>query len=538
MRQLRPAARHGPHRRDRGLSAGRSGVPRVSRHDAAQPLAVPRCGPCLCVSVLRHLLYAQRVERETPARARAFCCARWSRCPGSSACDARARACASRISRAARAVWRRLSASICRHDGIDLFRRGELWIGSDGTEVGADRRERAHRPHQGRRRPAALFRRRQSALERTRQSQCRDPLAQALEGAIRVVLDGALATELERRGADLRDPLWSAKCLLEQPEIIRSGASRLLPGRRRSRDHRDLSSDASRVLAARGIDARGRRTADARGGRARRVSARAEFWAEASLGPRAAAADRSLRRTLRRDAGRRLGIPRTLRASAIGELAEFHRPRLEVLAHSGADLIAFETLPCLREALVLARLLEEYPGMSAWMSFSCRDGAHNCEGEDIAACAAALRDCSQIAAVGVNCTAPRARCRASRAHARAHRQAAPRLPEFRAALRRRDEALVGARPATSRRCRPGDWYAAGARLVGGCCRTHPRGHSRAAQPRMSAQRSEKCGSRFSKNARTPSTQSCVSSVISCALRSARSCSCSELSKVEACSERI
>ncbi len=36
-----------------------------------------------------------------------------------------------------------------------------------------------------------------------------------------MVLDGALATELERRGADLKDALWSAKCLIERPELIR-----------------------------------------------------------------------------------------------------------------------------------------------------------------------------------------------------------------------------------------------------------------------------------------------------------------------------
>src|SRR5262249_60250317 len=36
-----------------------------------------------------------------------------------------------------------------------------------------------------------------------------------------VILDGGLATELERRGADLRDPLWSAKLLLEDPLLIR-----------------------------------------------------------------------------------------------------------------------------------------------------------------------------------------------------------------------------------------------------------------------------------------------------------------------------
>ncbi|KAG9129724.1 hypothetical protein Leryth_015429 [Lithospermum erythrorhizon] len=35
------------------------------------------------------------------------------------------------------------------------------------------------------------------------------------------VLDGGLATELERHGADLNDPLWSAKCLMTSPHLIR-----------------------------------------------------------------------------------------------------------------------------------------------------------------------------------------------------------------------------------------------------------------------------------------------------------------------------
>lgn len=36
------------------------------------------------------------------------------------------------------------------------------------------------------------------------------------------VIDGGLATELERHGADLNDPLWSAKCLLTSPHLIRA----------------------------------------------------------------------------------------------------------------------------------------------------------------------------------------------------------------------------------------------------------------------------------------------------------------------------
>src|SRR5664279_1516163 len=40
-----------------------------------------------------------------------------------------------------------------------------------------------------------------------------------LRGGV-VVLDGGLGTELERRGSDLTDPLWSARLLVDDPETI------------------------------------------------------------------------------------------------------------------------------------------------------------------------------------------------------------------------------------------------------------------------------------------------------------------------------
>lgn len=45
-------------------------------------------------------------------------------------------------------------------------------------------------------------------------------LAEALKNTPFLVLDGALATELERAGMDLADPLWSARALMEAPEAI------------------------------------------------------------------------------------------------------------------------------------------------------------------------------------------------------------------------------------------------------------------------------------------------------------------------------
>ena len=47
-----------------------------------------------------------------------------------------------------------------------------------------------------------------------------NPIAQFLMQRPLMILDGALATELERRGADLHDVLWSAKVLMEQPNLI------------------------------------------------------------------------------------------------------------------------------------------------------------------------------------------------------------------------------------------------------------------------------------------------------------------------------
>ncbi len=42
-----------------------------------------------------------------------------------------------------------------------------------------------------------------------------------LDSGANLTVDGALATELEARGCDLDDPLWSAKVLLEQPQLIK-----------------------------------------------------------------------------------------------------------------------------------------------------------------------------------------------------------------------------------------------------------------------------------------------------------------------------
>src|SRR5206468_3244428 len=195
-----------------------------------------------------------------------------------------------------------------------------------------------------------------------------------------VILDGALATELERRGADLRDPLWSAKLLLENPELIRqvhfdyyaAGA--------------DVATTASYQATIPGLMSRG--LDRARAADVLRLSvtlaqqARDEYWQAGRGGrfkPLVAASIGCYGAHLHDGSEYRGDYGLTVQ-----QLIDWHRPRMEILAASGADLLACESVPCLAEAEALVKLLAEFPGVPAWLSFSCQDERRLCHGEKFA----------------------------------------------------------------------------------------------------------------------------------------------------------
>jgi homocysteine S-methyltransferase len=297
------------------------------------------------------------------------------------------------------------------------------------------------------------------------------PLEALLAARPVVILDGALATELTRRGADLFDPLWSAKTLIEQPGLIRAVHLDYFKA------GADVATTATYQATFEAFQRRGMdREAAAqlmRGAVRLAMEAREEFWAvpanrEGRLRPLVAASIGPYGAMLA-DGSEYRGHY----ALSDDQLRDFHRPRFEVLAGSGADLLAFETIPCLREALILARLLEEFPSMSAWISFSCQDGSRNCEGEDIGACASALQPYSQIAAIGMNCTGPEfveSLLRRMRDHTGKPLLAYPNSGEHYDATAKvwRGNPHLRAFADQSR-----SWYDAGARVLGGCCRTTP-----------------------------------------------------------------
>jgi homocysteine S-methyltransferase len=298
-----------------------------------------------------------------------------------------------------------------------------------------------------------------------------NPIAAILQAHPVVILDGALATELERRGADLHDSLWSAKMLLEAPELIRAvHLDYFLAGA-------DCAITASYQATVAGFASRGLSEAEALGLIQRSVQlaveARDTFWA---------------------DTTHRVGRPRPFVAASVGPygafladgseyqgdyglseaaLIDFHRPRLAALVAAGADMLACETIPCLLEARALVRLLAEFPEVSAWMSFSARDEQHICHGERLADCVAFLDDYPQVAAIGVNCTAPTfipALIRAARSATSKPILVYPNSGEV------YDAATYSWHGETSSDAfgeQSQQWHAAGAQIIGGCCRTTP-----------------------------------------------------------------
>ncbi|HEX9164729.1 MAG TPA: homocysteine S-methyltransferase [Gemmatimonadales bacterium] len=296
-----------------------------------------------------------------------------------------------------------------------------------------------------------------------------NPLQPFLRAAGVVLLDGGLATELERRGADLHGHLWSARLLVDQPDLLRqvhlgyftAGA--------------DVAITASYQASIGGLLQRGVSEPEGRAAIRRSVQMAAEAREQflepglppgrrpplvaGSIGPFGAArADGS-------EYSGHYGVSRQA-------LADFHGPRLEELIRAGADLLAIETIPSPEEAEVVVQLLRAWPAVGAWVSFSCRDAAHVCEGEPIEAAVAPIVGHPQVLAVGVNCTPPEF--------------IEPLLHRLR---RVTDKPLVaypnsGEAWDATRRCWVGAggfdpavegprWYAAGARLIGGCCRTTP-----------------------------------------------------------------
>jgi len=281
------------------------------------------------------------------------------------------------------------------------------------------------------------------------------------------MLDGGLATELENRGADLDHFLWSAKLLAESPDLIRevhldylaAGADIIATATYQASfdgfERAGFARDQAAALMCLSVDLA--------------VQARDRFWSSAQhragrLPPLVAASIGPYGACLHdgSEYHGNYGVSRQ-------ELHDFHRARMQLLAAAGADLFAFETIPSLQEAEVLLELMGEHPDQVAWLSFSCRDGAHVSHGEAFVDGVALADAAEQIVAVGVNCTAPQ--------HISALLESAgrPRTPLV-VYPNSGEHWIAGENRWAGQGCSLfplREWYRSGARLLGGCCRTGP-----------------------------------------------------------------
>lgn len=219
-----------------------------------------------------------------------------------------------------------------------------------------------------------------------------------------MIIDGSMSTALERLGANLNSRLWTAKALELSPDLVRqvhldyfkAGA--------------DCGITCSYQATIPGLMAEGATQEEAERLIALSVrlfcQARQQWWEEegekegrafplclAGIGPYGAyLADGSEYRG-------HYGVDDEV-------LDRFHRRRMEVLKEAGADIFLIETQPSLREALLAAGIAEEL-GADYWISFSCMDGKHICEGDLIRKCGEAFsQDHPHLRMIGINCTKP------------------------------------------------------------------------------------------------------------------------------------
>jgi len=278
------------------------------------------------------------------------------------------------------------------------------------------------------------------------------------------VLDGGLASELEYLGADISGPLWSAHVLEDAPDKI--------------------------LAVHRAYIATGAQCIETASYQVSRMG-----YGEFGLAPECADAALVKALTLARQAAAEFAGKRVRIAVSLGpygaalhngaeyhgdyncthaDLVAFHRERIGVLAELLHDeILAFETLPSLDEARAIGEALAPWPHLHAWFSFTCRDAQHVAHGELLRDCASYVGALTQTVAIGVNCTQPSL--------------IAPLIGELRTASNK--PILVypnsGEGWDAQRRCWTGisdpeaygakaaEWFAAGAQIVGGCCRTRP-----------------------------------------------------------------
>ncbi|MGI5459032.1 homocysteine S-methyltransferase [Streptomyces sp. CA-249302] len=278
-----------------------------------------------------------------------------------------------------------------------------------------------------------------------------------------VVLDGGMSNQLAAAGHDLSDELWSARLLVEQPEAIteahlayfEAGADVAITSSYQATFEgfakRGVGHDHAAELLSSSVELAREAARRAQAGGVPRP-----LWVAASVGPYGAMlADGSEYRG-------RYGL-------SVAELEAFHRPRIEVLAGAGPDVLALETVPDADEAVALLRAVRGV-GVPVWLSYSV-SGDRTRAGQPLEEAFALAADVDEVIAVGVNCCVPEDVVGAVEIAARVTGKPVVVYPNSGETWNASARAWEGRSSFTADEVV--GWRESGARLIGGCCRVGP-----------------------------------------------------------------
>jgi len=284
-----------------------------------------------------------------------------------------------------------------------------------------------------------------------------------------IILDGGLGSELDRCGYDISTPLWSAELLMNNPQaIVDIHRAYLEAGAQ-------CITSASYQASISGFAAMGLSQQQAKALFIKSVdlakSAVGEFLQQnpdcgyqplvaGSIGPYGAfLADGS-------EYSGNYGVDDQA-------LLEFHRKRLIWMDAAGADVLACETIPSLQEARVLRELLETVK-TPAWLSFSCQDERLLNDGNPLRQAVVLFERFPGVVAIGVNCTAPQyIQSLIGEIRSAPWARTIVVYPNSGEHYDADDKTWHGTETPLECAAAARDWYQAGAKIIGGCCRMGP-----------------------------------------------------------------
>ncbi len=280
-----------------------------------------------------------------------------------------------------------------------------------------------------------------------------------------LLLDGALATELERAGIDLNNSLWSAWAIEEFPQAImdvhlaylRAGVDIISTATYQASLEGLLQFGFSHSKSVEIIEKGVALAQQARDAHSKEVAP--PTYIAGSCGPYGAyMADGS------EYSGNYSLSPR--------DYVDFHFPRTELLIKGGVDLIAFETFPKLEEALAVHEMMSlHFPETPFWISFVTPDGKFTGGGDPIAKLGESLPLCNNFIGLGVNCSHPKFVTPFLQEAAKSFSGDFIVYPNSGEGFDIDTRSWTGEERTELLRDNILEWNTMGARIFGGCCRT-------------------------------------------------------------------